>query len=55
MLSMGLIFWILMIIWAVFGLFFNYQAGPWGIGNVLLLFVLFTLLGWHVFGAPIGK
>jgi hypothetical protein len=52
--TMAVVFWVLMIIWFIFGLYANYSAGPYGfIGNAVLLFVLFGLLGWHVFGAPI--
>jgi hypothetical protein len=49
---MGLMFWILMLIWLVFGLWQswpNYQV----VGGNLLLFILIGLLGWHDFGAPI--
>lgn len=53
--SLSLAFWILMLIWLVFGLAWHFGAlgvyGPWGGG--LLLFVLLALLGWKVFGAPL--
>ena len=54
--SMGLLFWILMLIWLIFGVAHNWGAvpgpyGPWG--HSLLLFILLLLLGWQVFGAPI--
>lgn len=55
--SLGLAFYILMLIWLVFGLWGawqlpNNQGWPiWG-GN-LLLFSLLLLLGWHDFGPPI--
>lgn len=55
--SIGLIFWILMIIWLVFALWAN---GPWpqataapSWGNSLFLFILLLLLGWATFGAPV--
>ena len=55
--SLGLAFWILMLIWLVFGLAFHYYGPAWGpygfYGNTLLLFVLLLLLGWKVFGAPL--
>jgi hypothetical protein len=35
----GTIFWLLMIVWAIFGIAFG-----------LLGFILFFLLGWQVFG-----
>ena len=52
----GLLFWFLMILWLIFGLFPNWPgtvAGPWGYAPVfgsILLFVLLLLLGWHEFG-----
>lgn len=53
----GLMFWILMLIWAVWGLLWhNGWSGvaPYGpFGNSLLMFILFMLLGWRVFGAPL--
>lgn len=54
--SIGLMFWILMLIWLVFGLVaWNWpNASPYApVGNTLLLFILLLLLGWHAFGAPI--
>lgn len=50
--SFALCYWILMLIWLVFGIWSswpNYKASG---GNVLL-FVLLVLLGWKVFGAPL--
>ncbi len=50
--TMGLAFWICMLLWLVFGVWTH-----WGnfnhIGNSALLFILFLLLGWAQFGAPI--
>ena len=54
--SRGLIFWILMLIWFVFGfvVHFGIIGTPYSIlGGALLLFILFALLGWQVFGPPI--
>jgi hypothetical protein len=53
--TLGLAFWILMLVWFIFGVVVHAGwAAPYGpIGNMLLLFVLFLLLGWKVFGAPI--
>ena len=56
--SLQLLFWILMLLWLVFGFWAGYTPGQpyppfkaWG-GN-LLLFLLFVVLGWQVFGAPV--
>lgn len=53
--TLGLCFWILMMIWLVFGLaVWNGAVAAYGaIGNTLLLFILLLLLGWKVFGAPL--
>jgi hypothetical protein len=57
--SIGLIFWILMIIWFFFGWVYNNNPsilGPHGwLGNSVLLFVLLFLLGWHSFGFVIHQ
>ena len=55
--TIGLVFWILMLLWLVFGLWQNWPgvaAGQWHpLGGSLLLFILLLLLGWHAFGPPI--
>ncbi|HMF27988.1 MAG TPA: hypothetical protein VKE42_04405 [Candidatus Cybelea sp.] len=56
--TIGLAFWIIMLVWAVFGLLshFGYVAGGYVAGaNVILLFVLFGLLGWATFGPPLHR
>jgi hypothetical protein len=57
--TLGIAFWVIMIVWLVFGLLSHYavvSAGAWGTtANVILLFVLFAILGWQVFGAPIRR
>jgi hypothetical protein len=54
---MGILFWILMILWLLFGFFWNRQEfsrGNYGFfGGNLLLFVLLVLIGWQTFGAPL--
>ena len=56
--SFGLAYWILMLLWLVFGLWVAWPTLPgyhglYPLGNTLLLFVLFLLLGWKVFGPPL--
>ncbi len=51
--SIGLVFWVLMLIWLVFGAWSSWPGGPHIWGPNLLLFALLLLLGWHSFGAPI--
>jgi hypothetical protein len=55
--TLGLCFWIIMLIWFVFGLalHFGFVAGAYALGGTLMIFVLFLLLGWQVFGAPLRK
>lgn len=53
--SIGLAFWILMLVWLVFGAYgaWHQSGGVWNWGGSLLTFVLFLLLGWRVFGPPL--
>lgn len=50
----GILFWVLMILWFLFGLWSNravFTAGDYGpLGGNLLLFVLLALIGWRLFG-----
>jgi hypothetical protein len=49
----GLLFWMLMILWLIFGGVWRRQGAAWVYGwggNMLLLFVLLFLLGWNDFG-----
>ncbi len=47
----GVIFWVIMIIWAIFGFMRNHSPDVrFGWGGDLLEFILFALLGWAVFG-----
>jgi len=49
-----MIFWMLMILWAVLGIGGNLYEGPYRsrilFGGNLLLFVLLFLVGWKLFG-----
>jgi hypothetical protein len=55
----GLLFWILMLLWLVLGLFVHWptssgSAASYGpVAGGLVLFVLIGLLGWKVFGPPL--
>jgi hypothetical protein len=53
--SIGFLFWLLMILWLLFGLYWHWpvepgRAGFGVLGGNLLLFILLFLLGWKVFG-----
>ncbi|MDB5307135.1 MAG: hypothetical protein JWO38_1337 [Gemmataceae bacterium] len=54
---MGVLFWVLMLLWLVFSLYWNrseLRGGNYGVmGGNLLLFILLGLLGWKVFGAAL--
>lgn len=50
--SKGLLFWVIMIVWLVFGLYVSWPS-PRPIGNTLILFILLAILGWQVFGPPV--
>lgn len=55
----GMAFWIIMLVWAVFGLISNYNPGAFGAygvyGHPIIIFVLLGLLGWQVFGSALHK
>lgn len=54
--SKGLLFWILMILWFIFGLgllFWPRNEAYYRAGPMLLEFVLFVILGWATFGPPV--
>ena len=56
--TLGLIFWILMLIWFVFSIavFGGMVAGVYALGgSAVLHFILFLLLGWQVFGPPVHR
>jgi O-antigen ligase len=59
MMTLGLAYWILMLVWLVFGtaLHFGLIAGGLVavIGSPILIFVLLLLLGWQVFGPPMHR
>lgn len=53
---MSLLYWVIMLIWLLFGLWNNWPAPgtrPWGAGGHIVLWILLALLGWRVFGAAI--
>jgi hypothetical protein len=56
--TLGLAYWVLMLVWLVFGLLthFGMVATAFGpVGDIILLFFLFLLLGWQVFGPPLHR
>jgi len=56
--SLSLLFWVLMIVSFLFGLWSKLALGPGGmkpVGTTLLIFVLLAILGWAVFGAAIHR
>ncbi len=51
--SKGLLFWILMIVWVIFGVYPSFPHGDaswYPFGGSLLLFAIQFILGWQVFG-----
>lgn len=51
---MGVLFWVIMIIWLLFGFYWNrsdFSRGNYSIvGGNMMLFILLAILGWRVFG-----
>lgn len=54
--SLSLVFWILMLVWLVFGAYSTWPCKDLkASGGTLLLFILLLVLGWKVFGPPIHQ
>lgn len=52
--SLRLLFWVIMLLWLIFGILSNWGHWAWGTSSGWILeFVLFAILGWRVFGPPI--
>ena len=51
--TLGLAYWILMLIWLAFGIWSTDWKQPKAAGSDGFLFILLLLLGWKVFGPPI--
>jgi len=50
--TLALAFAIIMLVWLVFG-FMNFRGAPnpiWPVASAAIIFILFLLLGWQVFG-----
>jgi len=50
--SRGLLFWVLMLLWLVFGVWAAWPSYV-VLGGGLIVFLLFLLVGWQVFGPPV--
>jgi hypothetical protein len=51
--TMGVLFWVIMLIWLIFGIFTYWPAAggpPYPLGGHIILWILLALLGWKVFG-----
>lgn len=50
----GILFWVLMVVWLLFGFYWHrsdFSHGSYGIvGGNLMLFILLAIIGWKVFG-----
>jgi len=57
--TLGLLFWMLVILTFIFGLFTNWPGSPATpyrpVINTFLVFVLVVLLGWQVFGPALHR
>jgi len=53
MLSIGMVFWICMLVWLVFGIWVWWPLTRANVPTLMLWFMLF-LLGWGTFGFPIA-
>lgn len=53
--SIGLVFWIAMLVWLLLGLYSNRASLKVWAPSGLLIFLLLALLGWAVFGPAIHR
>ena len=53
--SIGLLFWVIMLIGLIFGLYTNRANTFVWASNSLVLWILLALLGWAVFGPAIHR
>ncbi len=54
--STSFVFWLLMLLWLIFGLVFYWPFGAMSVGFLgsnFFMFVLMCLLGWKTFGSPL--
>ena len=51
--SIGIAFWVIMILGLIFGLYTNRATPMAWVGSSLIIWVLLALLGWRVFGPAI--
>lgn len=51
--TIGMLFWVLMVVWIAVGAYYTPPADRFGWGSAVLLWVLLFLLGWQAFGFPI--
>ena len=55
LMSIGLLFWVIMIVGLLFGLYQNRATPIVWVGNSLVIWILLALLGWQVFGPAIHR
>jgi hypothetical protein len=51
--TLGIAFWILMLLWLVLGPPWPFMAGWPAWPGHIILFLLLLVLGWHAFGPPL--
>ena len=53
--TIGLLFWIIMVVGLLFGLYTNRTSPIVWASNSLVLWILLALLGWQVFGPALHR
>lgn len=53
--TLGIAFWVILIVSVVFGVYSNRTSVPAWAGNYLPILVLLILLGWEVFGPALHR
>jgi hypothetical protein len=55
MMAIGFVYWLLMLLWFVLGGLPLLKTRKWPGGLDVLAFLLFAIIGWVLFGAPVHK
>ncbi len=54
--TLTIAYWVLMLIWLVLGAVTIWHTGGYVfVGSNIILFLLFLIIGWQLFGAPIHR
>jgi hypothetical protein len=55
--TLGFIYWLILLLWLIFGAWrgFAPNGDRFFFGGSLIVFILFALIGWQVWGSPLQR